>query len=219
MFKSRPARVSVSLALMAPLLLLAGCNKNPLQVTRSLCPAVAIPQYTGDTTLFAPANSRDASAIDVTATIINLRGTCTESPEQLGTVVNFDVVAQRRDAGPARTVIFPYFIAMVQGGNDGRDHHNRGFTMWLAGGGVKAGGHAIFLSTKDSQLGRGEPVEDAARCIASARREESGKVTLSAERDWYLRGGRITLDDTTVTFCDELDQTKTRRTAVGRGER
>jgi hypothetical protein len=28
---------------------------------------------------------------------------------------------------------------MVQGGNDGRDHHNRGFTVWLAGGGVKRG--------------------------------------------------------------------------------
>ena len=28
---------------------------------------------------------------------------------------------------------------MVQGGNDGRDHHNRAFSMWLAGGGVKAG--------------------------------------------------------------------------------
>jgi hypothetical protein len=29
---------------------------------------------------------------------------------------------------------------MVQGGGgDGRDHHNRAFTMWLAGGGVKAG--------------------------------------------------------------------------------
>jgi hypothetical protein len=28
---------------------------------------------------------------------------------------------------------------MVQGGADGRDHHNRCFTMWLAGGGVKAG--------------------------------------------------------------------------------
>ena len=28
---------------------------------------------------------------------------------------------------------------MVQGGNDGRDHHNRGFSVWLAGGGVKAG--------------------------------------------------------------------------------
>lgn len=28
---------------------------------------------------------------------------------------------------------------MVQGGNDGRDHHNRCFSMWLAGGGFKAG--------------------------------------------------------------------------------
>ncbi|WP_050030685.1 DUF1501 domain-containing protein [Verrucomicrobium sp. BvORR034] len=28
---------------------------------------------------------------------------------------------------------------MVQGGNDGRDHHNRCFTMWVAGGGFKKG--------------------------------------------------------------------------------
>jgi hypothetical protein len=28
---------------------------------------------------------------------------------------------------------------MVQGGNDGRDHHNRSYCMWLAGGGVRAG--------------------------------------------------------------------------------
>jgi hypothetical protein len=28
---------------------------------------------------------------------------------------------------------------MVQGGNDGRDHHNRCFTMWMAGGGLKRG--------------------------------------------------------------------------------
>jgi uncharacterized protein (DUF1501 family) len=28
---------------------------------------------------------------------------------------------------------------MVQGGNDGRDHHNRAFSMWLAGGGLKRG--------------------------------------------------------------------------------
>jgi arylsulfatase A-like enzyme len=28
---------------------------------------------------------------------------------------------------------------MVQGGNDGRDHHPNCFTMWLAGGGVKRG--------------------------------------------------------------------------------
>jgi hypothetical protein len=28
---------------------------------------------------------------------------------------------------------------MVQGGNDGRDHHNRCFSMWFAGGGMKSG--------------------------------------------------------------------------------
>ncbi|HEV3342419.1 MAG TPA: DUF1501 domain-containing protein [Pirellulales bacterium] len=28
---------------------------------------------------------------------------------------------------------------MVQGGNDGRDHHNRCFSIWMAGGGMKAG--------------------------------------------------------------------------------
>lgn len=28
---------------------------------------------------------------------------------------------------------------MVQGGNDGRDHHPNAFTMWLAGGGIKSG--------------------------------------------------------------------------------
>jgi uncharacterized protein (DUF1501 family) len=28
---------------------------------------------------------------------------------------------------------------MVQGGDDGRDHHNRSYTIWLAGGGIKGG--------------------------------------------------------------------------------
>jgi uncharacterized protein (DUF1501 family) len=28
---------------------------------------------------------------------------------------------------------------MVQGGNDGRDHHPNAFTMWMAGGGIKGG--------------------------------------------------------------------------------
>jgi len=32
---------------------------------------------------------------------------------------------------------------------------------------AQMGGHAIFLSSRDSQLGRGEPIEDTARCIAS----------------------------------------------------
>ena len=38
---------------------------------------------------------------------------------------------------------------MVQGGNDGRDHHNRSFSIWLAGGGVKAG----FMHGTTDELG------------------------------------------------------------------
>lgn len=36
---------------------------------------------------------------------------------------------------------------MVQGGNDGRDHHNRSFSMWLAGGGIKPG--CVYGTTDD----------------------------------------------------------------------
>jgi hypothetical protein len=43
---------------------------------------------------------------------------------------------------------------MVQGGDDGRDHHGNAFTMWLAGGGVKPGSFGEtddfgFNATKD----------------------------------------------------------------------
>jgi hypothetical protein len=36
---------------------------------------------------------------------------------------------------------------MVQGGNDGRDHHNRCFSLWMAGGGLKRG--YIYGETDD----------------------------------------------------------------------
>jgi uncharacterized protein (DUF1501 family) len=43
---------------------------------------------------------------------------------------------------------------MMQGGDDGRDHHPNAFTMWLAGGGVKPGTYGEsdefgFNATKD----------------------------------------------------------------------
>jgi hypothetical protein len=36
---------------------------------------------------------------------------------------------------------------MVQGGNDGRDHHNRAFSIWMAGGGLKRG--MVYGKTDD----------------------------------------------------------------------
>ncbi len=108
-----------------PLLLaltLAACARNNelieggVYTTRSACPIVGIPAATGDMTLFNPPSSRDAAAIDVTATITNLRATCQETADQIVSTATFDVLAIRRDATQARQVVLPFFDAAVQGG-------------------------------------------------------------------------------------------------------
>lgn len=105
------------IAALIALTALAGCNRNPLLVKRSTCPAVAVPNYAGDVTLFSPAASRDASAIDVVATITNVRGACDDGATTIGTNVSFDVVGRRTRAQGARTVVLPFFATVVQGGN------------------------------------------------------------------------------------------------------
>ena len=87
-----------------------------ITASRTLCPAVGVPTHTGDVTMFDPAGSRDAAAIDVVATITNLRTTCNDADARVYVGSTFDVVATRRDAGPARDVALPYYSAIVQGG-------------------------------------------------------------------------------------------------------
>lgn len=106
------------------ILAVAGCSTDGeltaegITVTRSACPAVAIPAGTGDITLFNPANSRDANAIDVVASITNVRSTCNEAGEYIISNVTFEVHAQRRSANGARQVVLPYFATVVQGGTN-----------------------------------------------------------------------------------------------------
>ncbi|WP_397575686.1 hypothetical protein [Sphingorhabdus sp.] len=105
---------------------LAGCSREGdldigagvgVNVTRSGCPAVAVPDGTGDITLFNPADSQDASAIDVVASITNIRPTCSESGEKIFSQASFDVQARRSDTQGSRTVTLPYFTTVVQGGS------------------------------------------------------------------------------------------------------
>ena len=105
---------------------LAGCSREGdldigagvgVNVTRSGCPAVAIPDGTGDITLFNPSDSQDASAIDVVASITNIRPTCSESGEKIFSQASFDVQARRSDTQGSRTVTLPYFTTVVQGGS------------------------------------------------------------------------------------------------------
>lgn len=113
-----------NIALTAMLALaLAGCSRRGeidptggIVSVRSACPTAAIPAQTGDITLFSPAGSTDASAIDVVANITDLRSTCAEGA-QFYTEASFVVNARRSDASAARQVILPYFSAVVRGGN------------------------------------------------------------------------------------------------------
>ncbi len=105
---------------------LAGCSREGdldvgagvgVNVTRSGCPTVAVPDGTGDITIFNPVSSQDADAIDIVATVTNVRTTCNESGEKIYAQATFDVQARRSDANGSRTVTLPYFNTVVQGGS------------------------------------------------------------------------------------------------------
>ena len=105
------------------LALVSACSKKNsiedggIYITRSSCPQLGIPAGTGDITLFDPQGSTDARAIDVVATITNLRGQCDETGALVVSTASFDVVATRRDASQPRQVILPFYNVVMQGGN------------------------------------------------------------------------------------------------------
>jgi hypothetical protein len=92
-------------------------TQGGISAVRSACPRVGVTAGTGDITLFNPPASREASAIDVTATLTNLESTCVDSTDPIVTTVTFDVLARRAQPGPAREVTLPYYLAIVRGGS------------------------------------------------------------------------------------------------------
>lgn len=105
---------------------LAGCAKSGeivveqgvgITALRTVCPAVGVPDFLGDVTLFSPADARTLDALDVSAAITNVRSECNDSGDQVYSSATFDVVAQRRDTSGARSVTLPYFVTVVRGGN------------------------------------------------------------------------------------------------------
>jgi len=116
------AIVKRRLTALALVLLATGCSREGqitqggIFITRSACPQVGIPAATGDITTFNPANRTDAAAIDVSASITNLRSTCDETGANVVSTVTFDVVATRREVSEARSVVLPYFTVAMQSG-------------------------------------------------------------------------------------------------------
>jgi hypothetical protein len=104
---------------------LAGCHHEGdivveegvgITALRTTCPAVGIPDFTGDVTLFNPADARTADAMDVTATMTDVRTTCDDSGDRVHAVASFQVFGQRRNTQGARSVTLPYFATVVRGG-------------------------------------------------------------------------------------------------------
>lgn len=115
----RPKMIAIGLAALT----LAGCASGTqfdetggIKAVRSSCPAVAIPVNTGDITLFNPPASRDSRAIDVVATITNLRSTCDAQGERILANATFEVQARRTNTAGARDVVLPYFATVTRGG-------------------------------------------------------------------------------------------------------
>ncbi|WP_237392296.1 hypothetical protein [Aurantiacibacter rhizosphaerae] len=118
------ARIAI-LGAVAGLTVLGGCRSEGdivvdtgvgITALRSVCPAVGVPDYTGDITLFSPADARTVDALDVTAAITNVRSTCDESGDQVYASATFDVNAVRSNTSGARTVTLPYYSTVLRGG-------------------------------------------------------------------------------------------------------
>ncbi len=104
---------------------LAGCRSSGdiivdegvgIQAFRTACPAVGIPDFTGDITVFRTPGDTSASNVDVVAAMTNVRSQCNDTGDKVYTNVTFDVLAKRTDVRGARTVTLPYFVTVLRGG-------------------------------------------------------------------------------------------------------
>lgn len=120
-------RLFAAAGLGAAVLALGGCKTKGdivvdegvgITAVRGACPAVGVPDYTGDVTLFRAPGATDAASIDVTATMTNVRPVCDNAStgDKVVSQVGFDVLARRSDARGARTVSLPYFVTVLRGG-------------------------------------------------------------------------------------------------------
>jgi hypothetical protein len=117
--------VKLRLAALAAVILLSACrhagditteNGGGVYAVRSNCPIPGVLAGTGDLTLFNPQDSTDSRAIDVTAAITDLRASCQDAGDDVVSTATFTIVGLRRDAGPARQVVLPYFNVALRGG-------------------------------------------------------------------------------------------------------
>lgn len=143
---------------------LAGCKTRGelvvdesvgVTAVRSPCPAVGVPNSTGDVTLFGGGGQKTAENIDVVAVITNVRSQCAEGVEQITSSVSFDVQAKRTDARGARQVSFPYFVTVLRGSSEVVSKRVGQITVTFADGQERAsasGSGVAYVNTAEATL-------------------------------------------------------------------
>jgi hypothetical protein len=125
-----------------------------VNIVRTGCPAVAVPDGTGDVTLFNPQSSQDSNAIDVVATLTKLRPVCNSTGDKIYTETPFEVQASRPDSRGARSVTLPYFSTVVQGGSAVVSKRVGQITVQFADGQAKASASGKAASYIDASAAR-----------------------------------------------------------------
>lgn len=121
----------------------------------STCPAVGIPDYTGDITTFRSDADRSMASLDVSAAMTNLRTSCNDTGEKVYSEATFDVHARRTDMRGSRTVTLPYFVTVLRGGSAVVSKRVGQVTLTFADGQERAVGTAkvgSFVNRADAAL-------------------------------------------------------------------
>jgi hypothetical protein len=113
-----------------------------ITAVRSKCPAVGIPDYTGDVTQFRVPGVKTADNIDVVAVMTNVRSQCNDGGDKVFATVSFDVLARRTDTSGARQITLPYFVTVLQGGTTVATKRVGNVTIDFAAGQDRAQGRA-----------------------------------------------------------------------------
>ena len=148
----------LALSALPLLALAAGCAKKGelvidsgvgVTALRTACPSVGVPDYTGDITQFSAPGRADSAAIDLTASLTNVRSQCNDSGDKVYTVADFDVLARRSDVRGARQVQLPYFVTVVRAGTAVIAKRVGTVTLSFADGQERAQAHAQAASYVD----------------------------------------------------------------------
>lgn len=163
MTPNRPFLLTI-LPIVAATAALAGCSKEGelvinqgvgISAIRSVCPAVGVPDFTGDITTFRSAGNQSAANMDVTATITNVRSQCNDTGDKVYSEASFDVLARRTDTRGTRRVELPYYSAVLRGGNAVQAKRIGTVTIDFADGQERAQGSAkagAFIDRAEATL-------------------------------------------------------------------